>query len=82
MTLDRWLADGVVRGEDDLDEIEGCEGGCEVARSLTDFVDFEDLENETLWPDRPLASASFGLVQMKFFSGMPTVGVRGDSMIV
>lgn len=80
-TLDDCLAAGVVTGEDDLDELKGCEGGREEARSLLDFMDFEVPENETLWPERPLWSASLGLVHVNFFSDMPTLVVRGESMI-
>lgn len=80
--LDRWLAAGVIRGEDDLEEVQGREGGCEELRPLLDFVDFEDPENETLWPDRPLRSTSFGLVHVNFFSGRPTLGMCWDSMMI
>lgn len=81
MALDDSLAAGVVTGEVDLDELEGCEGGREEVRSLLDFMVFEEPENETLRPARPSWSASLGLVQVNFFSAMPALTVRGKSMM-
>ena len=70
------VAEGVVWGEDDREESEGCEG-CERPRSLLDFVDFDEPEKETLWPVPELALISFGLDQLNFFSSR--AGLRGDS---
>jgi hypothetical protein len=80
MALDDCLAAGVVTGEDDLDELEGCEGGREEARSLLDFMVFEEPENETLRPACPSWSASLGL-HVNFFSTVSTLIVRGKSMM-
>ena len=66
----------MVCGDEDREESEGCDG-CERPRSLLDFVDFEEPENETLWAVPEWALISFGLDQLNFFSSR--AGLRGES---
>ena len=70
------VADGVVWGEEDREESDGCEGR-DGPRSLLDFVDLEEPEKETLWPVPEAALVSFGLDQLNFFSSR--AGLRGES---